>query len=278
MYRLLFPLAASLVLGSCGAQVASPPTPPKLTAPELYHVPDFARIPYEPLTRADAVAIAMSEWFAFGKPVDDDPPHTRPPLSEDQMPERMPGLWERVGEYWWLGQNADRPAAAWAGKYDAAGTEFSADQSDYHAWSAAFISYVMRIAGAGDGFPYAESHYVYINAAARQALGYEQGWAITARRPRDYAPALGDIICTGRDRAAHIRFNNLPARPFPAHCDIVVASPPGGELSVIGGNVDHAVTMKHIPVAPDGRLAMPNGTLVDTRYDWFVVLQVAYAR
>ncbi|HEY4171425.1 MAG TPA: DUF2272 domain-containing protein, partial [Rhodopila sp.] len=45
-----------------------------------------------------------------------------------------------------------------------------------------------------------------------------------------------------------------------------------------GGNVDHAVTMKHIPVAPDGRLAMPNGTLVDTRYDWFVVLQVAYAR
>jgi hypothetical protein len=278
MRSLLHPLAALLVLGGCAAKVASIPVAPKLTAPELYHVPDFARVPYEPLTRANAVAIAMREWFSFGKPVDDDPPGTRPPLPDDQMPERMPGLWERVGEYWWLGQNADRPEASWAGKYDAVGTEFTADQSDNYAWSAAFISYVMRIAGAGDGFPYAESHYVYINAAARQAKGLEQGWVITARRPSEYAPALGDIICTGRDRANHMRFNKLPARPFPAHCDIVVANPPNGELSVIGGNVDHAVTMKHVPVTPDGRLAESNGTLVDTRYDWFVVLQVAYTR
>jgi hypothetical protein len=278
MRSVFYPLAALLVLGGCATtKVVSGPSAPQLTAPELYHVPDFARVPYEPLTRANAVAIATEEWFAFGKPVDDDPPHTRPPLPDDQMPERMPGLWERVGEYWWLGQNADRPAAAWAGKYDAVGTEFSADQSDYHAWSAAFISYVMRIAGAGSGFPYAGSHYVYINAAARQTLGQEQGWAITARRPRDYAPALGDVICTGRDRASHMRFDKLPARPFPAHCDIVVASAPG-ELSVIGGNVDHAVTMKHVPVTPDGRLADSSGTLVDTRYDWFVVLQVAYTR
>ena len=70
-----------------------------------------------------------------------------------------------------------------AGSHLIRGTEFSADQHDYFAWSAAFISYVMRTAGAGDGFPYARSHYVYINAAARQAVGREQGWVITARRP-----------------------------------------------------------------------------------------------
>ena len=42
----------------------------------------------------------------FGQPVDDDPPGTRPELGEDK-PERLPGLWQRVGEYWWLGQDAD---------------------------------------------------------------------------------------------------------------------------------------------------------------------------
>lgn len=282
MRNILFPIATLLaVVGCVAAPPAAPPSPPSaaptLTTPELYHVPDFARIPYEPLTRSDVVAIAMSEWRAFGQLVDDDPPHSRPPLPPDLMPDRMPGLWQRVGEYWWLSQNADRAEAAWTGKHDAEGKEFEPDRDDYFAWSAAFISYVMRIAGAGDGFPYSASHFIYINAAARQALGREHGWVITARRPSKYAPALGDIICTGRDRAGRMRFDRLPARAFPAHCDIVVASAPG-EISVVGGNVDNAVTMKHIPVASDSRLCAQNGTVLDTRYDWFVVLQVQYVR
>ncbi len=281
MRNVVLPIAAMLALGGCAAEPpeapSSPSVAPALTVPELYHVPDFARAPYETLSRANAVAIAMIEWRAFGQLVDDDPPHSRPPLAPDQMPDRTPGYWERVGEYWWLGQNADRTQAAWTGKHDADGNEFDADRADYFAWSAAFICYVMRLAGAGDHFPYAASHYVYINAAARQALGRDQGWVITARRPKDYAPALGDIICTGRDRAKRMRFDRLPARAFPSHCDIVVASSPNA-LSVVGGNVDAAVTMKHVPVASDGRLVAPDGTDTDTRYDWFVVLQVQYVR
>jgi hypothetical protein len=274
----LFTVAILLALAACAAQPPEAPfVAPLLTTPELYHVPNFARVPYEPFDRASAVGIAMTEWRGFGQLVDDDLPHTRPPVSPELMPDRMPGLWQRVGVYWWLGQNADRVEDAWTGMHDEAGTEFEARRADYFAWSAAFISYVMRLAGAGDHFPYAASHSVYINAAARQALGREQGWAITARRPQDYAPTLGDIICTGRDRASHMRFDRLPARPFPAHCDIVVASAPG-ELSVVGGNVDAAVTMKHVPVTSDGHLATPDGSTLDARYGWFVVLQVQYAR
>src|SRR5271166_7168765 len=111
MRNILLSIAALLALGGCVAESAdvslSPSVAPSLAPPELYHVPDFARAPYEPLTRANAVAIAMTEWRAFGQLIDDDPPHTRPPLPAEQMPDRMPGYWQRVGEYWWLGQNAD---------------------------------------------------------------------------------------------------------------------------------------------------------------------------
>ena len=74
-----------------------------------------------------------------------------------------------------------------------------------------------------------------------------------------------------------MRFDRLPAGAFAAHCDIVVAGAPN-LISVVGGNVDDAVTMKHIPVGNDGRLTGPDGTLLDTRYNWFVVLQVLYTR
>jgi hypothetical protein len=49
-------------------------------------------------------------------------------------------------------------------------------------------------------------------------------------------------------------------------------------LNVIGGNVDDTVTLKHVPTLPDGRLALPGGIPVDTRYPWMVVLRVNYDR
>ena len=44
-------------------------------------------------------------------------------------------------------------------------------------------------------------------------------------------------------------------------------------LEVIGGNVDNSVSLRHIPVAPDGRLVGPDGSVVDPNHPWFVVLQ-----
>ncbi len=237
------------------------------------HVPPFASAPWEPFGRADAVAIALREWRLFGQPVDDDPPDTRPIPPPDQKPEREPGLWQRVGEYWWIGQDPGEREVAWTGMHDADGTMFEARRDAAFAWSAAFISYVMRIAGAGPDFPYSPNHSTYINAAASGTTR-----VLAAGDPRNTAPALGDIICTGRGTSEKLRFRDLPtAAPFPAHCDIVVQVAPG-QLSVVGGNVDDAVTMKHVPVGPDGMLATANGHVLDTRYPWMVVLRVAYMR
>ncbi len=239
------------------------------------HVPPFARVPFEPISRQAVVAIALREWRLFGQPVDDDPPGSRPPPLPDQKPEREPGLWQRVGEYWWLGMDAGNADAAWTGKQDAQGVVFPASEDANYAWSAAFISYVMRIAGAGPSFPYSASHADYIDIAKQQRLGQTSGWLVTAERPSDYAPQPGDLICEGRVSGRPLTYDDLPAARFPAHCDIVVGASPGW-IQVIGGNVDDAVTLKHVPVTTDGKLATPDGRVLDPRYPWMVVLRVLY--
>ena len=227
-------------------------------------------------SRRTAVTTALREWRLFGSPVHDETPGSRLPLSAEEMPSRQEGLWQRVGDYWWVSQTPGTRFSQWTGKTDENGEEFPAEAADRYAWSAAFISYVMRVSGAGGRFPYAPAHATYINAARLENSGDEAGWAIVAQRPEDYAPRPGDLICTGRDQAAGIGFDDLPAH-FPGHCDIVVATQPG-ELRVIGGNVASSVSMKHVPVTGTGRLADPNGVVLDERYPWFVVLQVLYDR
>jgi len=281
-----FPLCLVLLLPCVACNAPAATTSTILRSPEGsrtasaaerdVHVPDFARRPYVPFNRADAVAIALREWRLFEQPVDDDPPGTRPVPPPDLKPEREPGLWERVGEYWWLGIDATQSASAWTGKHDEYGNEFPAGQDGEFAWSAAFISYVMRTAGADDRFPYATAHSTYINIASEMALHQTTGYVVTAERPENYPPKPGDLICLGRGRAGKLRYDDLPtSRGFGGHCDIVVTVAPG-QLSVIGGNVDDAVTMKHIPVTPDGLIATPDGTPVDTRYPWFVVIRILY--
>src|SRR5262249_39681014 len=144
-----------------------------------------------------------------------------------------------------------------------------------YAWSAAFVSYVMRIAGAGARFPYSASHSDYINLAKQMKLGQTSNWVVVAENPQDYAPRPGDLICLGRGNAKDLRYDDLPAGHFPGHCDIVVDASVPGQISVVGGNVDDAVTMKQVPVTADGKLVTADGQVLDTRYPWMVVLRLA---
>jgi len=263
-----------VILSACAG-----PKPAKQQAAKLVpyadeQVPPFARAPYEPFARGDVVAIAMREWRLFGQPVDDDPPGTRPPPAPEDKPERWPGFWQRVGEYWWLGVNTDSRESGWTGKHGTGGIEFPAREDGLYAWSAGFVSYVMRIAGAGPRFPYSGNHSDYIDLAKQERLNPSGAWVIQAMRPEEYAPVPGDLICVGRGRSASLRYDDLPAGKFPAHCDFVVETRVPGQISVIGGNVDDAVTMKHVPVTTDGKLATPEGVVLDTRYPWMVVLKL----
>ena len=262
-------LVALLVLAGCAvkptAVQAPPPTATPMTALNA-HIPPFARWPYEPFSREAAVQIALGEWRAFRQPV----VYPNIPLPEDE--EREDGLWQRVGLYWWLGLDPSWRQSGWTGKHDENGQVFPADIDGDYAWSAAFISYVMRLAGAGSSFPYSETHSDYIDAAAR----HDPGAALVAEPVTTYAPQLGDLICLWRG-GKPMTFDELPAGRFPGHCDIVVAIAPG-QLDVIGGNVENAVAMKYIPATADGHLATPDGTVIDPYHNWFVVLKVLYQR
>jgi hypothetical protein len=266
-------LLAAVFLAGCAvpAEEPLPPGPAPGVATSLNaHVPPFARWPYQPFSREAAVQIALREWRAFGQQVVF--PNVELPVDE----ERQEGLWQRVGEYWWLGLDPNWKEQAWTGIHNENGQVFPESQDGDYAWSAAFISYVMRIAGAGSRFPYTETHSDYINAARRHGLGLEPGTALAAERIEVYAPQRGDLICYWRGRRPVI-YDELPTGRFPAHCDIVVAIRPG-ELDVIGGNVDNAVAMKHIPATSDGHLAGPDGVVIDPDHHYFVVLRVEYLR
>ena len=260
---------AGLLAGCAGRHGAGAGGPPDALAPP------FARVPFEPISRQAVVAIALREWRLFGQPVDDDPPGNRPPPPPELKPEREPGLWQRVGEYWWLGMDAGSEEGSWTGKTDGQGVVFPAREDGTYAWSAAFVSYVMRIAGAGRRFPYSEAHSTYIDLAKRQRLGQVSGWLVSAERVTDYAPRLGDLICYSRTAGRVLTYDDLPGGHYPAHCDIVVGVE-AGQIMVVGGNVDDAVTLKHVPVAPDGKLAGPGGQVIDSRYPWMTVLRVLF--
>jgi hypothetical protein len=259
-------LALIVAFGSVAACAPTSPAALSIATAADAHIPPYARAPYQPFSREAAVQIAMREWRAFGQVVVF--PNTELPFDR----EREEGLWQRVGDYWWQGLPLGNPDGSFTGIHDASGRVFSEREDGNFAWSAAFIDYVMRKAGAGNRFPYASTHSDYINAARRHGSGI----VVSAERPESYAPQRGDLICMWRGRRP-VRYDDLPTERFPGHCDIVISAK-SGSLDVIGGNVDNSVSLKHIPVTPDGHLLDRSGTVVDPDHPWFVVLRVAYDR
>jgi hypothetical protein len=124
------------------------------------------------------------------------------------------------------------------------------------AWSAAFVSYVLFEAGAGDRFPYAPAHCTYFQHFVDRSgpLLYE------AVLVSDETPKPGDILHYGRGEANHHDF--ATARSdfgddgfYPSHSDIVVSVDLAAkQVKAIGGNVGNSVKEKTYILDQNGRL------------------------
>ena len=199
--------------------------------------------------------------------------------------------WRRVVGYWrdsGLARHMAGGACGYAGSAPLpAWRSFVIDTP----WSAAFVSWVLVRAGL-PGFRPSASHIDYVRAAAvdPQHSAYQFIDPATAR------PATGDMLCYVRMPDRMYGYEGLLAAVhadgsgLKMHCDIVVAANPGNDATayLIGGNVQHGVTMRLLPLNRNGQFwALPRSSLGAppcspdneagcsfNRQDWAVLLKL----
>ncbi len=161
------------------------------------------------------IDIANKEWADWdkGKAKEDDP----------KMLSRLTTYWENVG---W------KPS-----QWTTTGT----------AWSAAFISYVMRKGGAGSKFKYDASHSDYIRDAVKNRKENNNN-PFKAYRLNEKSPEEGDLVCYSRMSQTDL-YDKTSS--YKSHCDIVVKKT-ADTIDVIGGNVNHTVGKKTVQLNSDG--------------------------
>jgi hypothetical protein len=120
-------------------------------------------------------------------------------------------------------------------------------------WSAAFISWLMKKAGAGRAFKYSASHAEYIKAAKENRLANNAN-PFKAYRASEARLAVGDLVCKSRAGSGANYDNIQPG--MATHCDVVTSSQPG-RLITIGGNVADSVSATPVRVDSGGFIQAP---------------------
>ena len=250
---LLLPLLAA---AACAVAPPPPPEPP---------------LPYPPAALQRMLRIAVAEWEDWGRR--EHAPGAAAPASAEADPANFP----RVLAYWRaLGEDEGAAIARNRRLYAAALNPGRAGDAGAlwrePAWSAAFVSFVLRGAGVDRReFPPNAAHGAYVDALVRDAERFPAFAPFVPREPESYAPRPGDLVCADRgpDPITHWRQRAADAGRFrPMHCDIVVETGAGFVLAV-GGNVGDAVSRTRFPADAAGYLLpQPPGSPV-----WFAVFE-----
>ncbi len=131
----------------------------------------------------------------------------------------------------------------------------TAQDAEKVAWSAAFISFVVKNAGLSKSFAFAESHTTYLSDSKRARLAKDSSRAYWAVRLQERKLTVGDLVGayrTGKDCGSSVKtYDSLPG-DFCSHCDLVVAIRDGVAIT-IGGNVSNTVKAKEVPLSATGQ-------------------------
>lgn len=165
------------------------------------------------------VSDALAEWEAWNK--------------EGRAKEGSSKTMERLRKYWKEGTN-------------------TSNSDSYYIntpWSATFISYLFKKAGAGKDFKYNPSHSSYIVSAIKNRKENNKN-PFKGYKPNEVKVEEGDLVCFPRQ--AGINYNSVGN--YKGHCDLVVKVEDSKAVS-IGGNVSDSVTKTIVPLK-DGKIDM----------------------
>lgn len=237
-------LAFGLLLAATGCAAPLPPEPP---------------LSYPPSARERMLRIAQAEWEDWGRQASDAPPNGS---------EADPANFPRVLAYWRAVPEGAAPIARNRLRY----REGDPNLWREPAWSAAFISFVMRGAGVdAREFPPSAAHAFYLDALIADAQRFPATAPFIPHEVADRAPAVGDLVCADRADTPITSWRQRAAdggRFRPMHCDIVVRVA-RGHVEAIGGNIRDAVTLSLFSTDAAGRL-LPRQPGEPT---WFAVFE-----
>lgn len=150
----------------------------------------------------------------------------------------------------------DEPLYSRIREYFVAGGGSSSLSPTSVAWSAAFVSYCFREAGATPAqFKFSLAHSVFVHQAIKNAD--DQSGVFRAHRIADYAPKPGDIIHHNRGGSTYSYDFARANSQYLSHSAIVVDFDiRDGKRGVvtIGGNEGDSVREKFFPVSDSGKL------------------------
>ncbi|KAB0593994.1 DUF2272 domain-containing protein [Cupriavidus gilardii] len=281
---------AACLLSACAMQPPAPPAPPPTARPQAVPLPQ-AQVQAPPAMpgatpRQRIVQIALQEWQRWGGQTirigrDDtacvvsSPLPLPPPALPDGIEARIqngatngasassadtdesfgttaaPGC---AGFPDGTGMEATPQGCALAQRYWAiVGKEVDCQQitEGRWAWSAVFISWVLRQAGLNERqFLTGQSHSMYV-VDARDGILPAPAFRL---EPLPAMPRPGDILCAGRGRDKYLSsVDEVGFGTTPMHCDIVVeVDATARVVKTIGGNLQQSVSMELVELGDSG--------------------------
>lgn len=203
----------ALDLGDAADVLGMAPNPAwrrvRIAGTEGYVAGRYLRSPKPPRIEA-LLAAATAEWLRFGK---------------GGGLEYLDPYYKYVGEMW-------------------RAIDLNLDGRDRETpWSAAFISWAVRKAGAGyEAFKFAASHSVFVHDAIQARLLARLDRPFWGYRITQQTPALGDIVARNRSGNTYSFDFAESHSQYISHSDIVVEVRPG-MIRVMGGNVGQTVSL-----------------------------------
>jgi hypothetical protein len=218
--------------------------------------------------RDELIARALEQWEKFGRDLDRDDKYidANGNTTKDKATKGVPNRRKETVEPY-AGRVANYWLAIPSKQYDDlvkkfAKTKGKLDGTIDLAWSAAFISYCMQMAGAGSAFPYSSGHATWMVQSIKNKSNGKLNASLVGFRLGEIPLEPGDLIA--RPREAGVTYDNAVAKGwFISHSDIVVEVDRQNNVAhVIGGNVGQSVSKATVTIDSGGKLNDPDGWMV----------------